>query len=109
MIVDKATEYILLLSLLATPVIVYLLVGKYRKTSVVNRTAHLLLSALLAFVAYIGTCGYAVPALADFKNLQFTFTDAFIHNLIIWAVCLGGWFFAARFFLAVFRRSSYSR
>ena len=102
--IDKSTEYLLLGTLAAIPVLVYL-VNRHRKTTVGSGIALVLLSFLLALVAYVGTFGYAIHGLEDFDNPNVSFVTTLIFNLIMWSICLGAWFFAIRFFIAGIRRN----
>lgn len=98
------TGIVLLVVLLAVPVAVYV-ISRRQKAKAARRIAFALLAAVLTLVAYVGTFGYATDGLEDFHNPNVSFATALIGNLVIWAICLGAWFFAVRFFVLTCRKA----
>ncbi|HWC15690.1 MAG TPA: hypothetical protein VG498_01690 [Terriglobales bacterium] len=98
------TGVVLFVVLVATPVAVYVM-GRGHNAKAPSRIAFALLAAVLTLIAFVGTFGYAIYGLEDFHDQRVSFATALIGNLVIWAICLGAWFFAVRFFLLACRKA----
>jgi hypothetical protein len=70
-----------------------------------RRGASLILAVVSALAAFVGTAGYAIPALADFHDPAVSFRATVTENLISWAICLGAWAVAVRFAIFALRKS----
>jgi hypothetical protein len=70
---------------------------------VLRRAASLVIALVSAAVAYFGTRAYAIPALSALRDPTER-GEAVVLNLVIWAICLGAWFFAIKFAILTFRK-----
>jgi hypothetical protein len=93
-----------LAAMVAIPVVAYA-INRRQKANSGQRIALSLLSSLLTLVAFVGTFGYAVYGLEDFRNPSVSFLTALLGNLLMWAICFGAWFFAIRFLLLACRKA----
>jgi hypothetical protein len=103
LVIEERTGFLILAALTTFPVFAYFISKRWR-SSFGSRLAQVALALLLALVAYVGTFGYAIDGLRDFRNPQVPFSLALVGNIIVWSVCLGAWVFAARFLILCFRK-----
>ena len=101
---SKIAGVVLLVVLVATPVAVYS-ISRGRNAKALSQIAFALLATVLTLIAFVGTFGYAIYGLEDFHDPGVSFATALIGNLVIWAICLGAWFFAVRFFVLACRKA----
>jgi hypothetical protein len=69
-----------------------------------RRGASLILALMSALAGFVGTVGYAIPALADFQDSSVSFSSAVTENLTFWVICLGAWIAALRFGIFALRK-----
>jgi hypothetical protein len=92
-----------LLVLLPVTVGAYLVAWHCRRSSV-RRVASLIFASISALVGFVGTAGYAIPALNDLHNRAVPFAEAVFGNIILWAICAGAWTIAVRFAVFALRK-----
>jgi hypothetical protein len=86
---------LIILVFLTATVCVYLVAWR-GKRSWLRRGASLIFASISAVVGFVGTAGYAVPALDDFRNPAVPFAKALLGDLILWAICASVWIIAVR-------------
>lgn len=94
---------LIILVFLTVTVFVYLVAWRGRRSSV-RRGASLIFASISAVVGFVGTAGYAIPALDDFRNPAVTFAEALLGNLILWAICASASIIAVRCLLLALRK-----
>jgi cytochrome bd-type quinol oxidase subunit 2 len=97
-----------LLALLTVTVCAYL-IAWHGKHSTVRRAASFIFAVISALVGFVGTFGYAIPALDDFHNRAVPFAGAVIGNIVIWAICTSAWIIAFRCVLFALRKDRSSQ
>jgi hypothetical protein len=100
---ERTTEaWSVLITLAAVAASGYLLAWRGRH-SALRRAASLVVAMVSAVAAYFGTRAYAVPALSALHDPTAR-GEAVVLNVVIWAICLGAWFFAIKFAVVAFRK-----
>ena len=102
-VIDERTGFLILAALATFPVFAYFISKRWR-SSFGSQLAQVVVSLLLALAAYVGTFGYAIDGLQDFRNPQVPLSLALIGNIVVWSVCAAAWFFAARILILCFRK-----
>jgi hypothetical protein len=95
MIVDGSTAILILLTVVVLAAGCYLIAWRARGLAI-RRFASFVVACVLAFVGWIGTFGYAILGLDDFRNPNVPRSAAIVSNVIMWAICIGAWVVAAR-------------
>jgi len=89
--------------LLTVTVCAYLIAWHGRHPAV-RRVASLIFASIAGLVGFVGTAGYAIPALDDLHNRAVPFGNAVMGNVIIWAICASAWIIALRCVLFALRK-----
>lgn len=104
MIIEKSTEWLILLSVVGVVGLSDVLAWR-RKQSAIRRTASIVGAAICTIAAVVATMGYGMPGLGDLLDNRGAIEDAVIENIAIWSICFGAWVAALRFvFFAVRNR-----
>jgi len=102
---EKAVAWSILIVLISVTAGAYLLAWRGRRLAH-RRVASFALATVSALAGFVGTFGYAVPALDDLHNAAVSLRTAVIGNLILWAICIGAWLIAIRFTISGLRKHS---
>jgi hypothetical protein len=97
------TAGLIILVFLTATVCVYLIAWRGRRAWI-RKGASLIFASISAVVGFVGTAGYAIPALDDFRNPAVPFAEALLGNLFLWAICASAWIIAVRCVLFALRK-----
>jgi predicted membrane-bound spermidine synthase len=96
MIVEKSTEWLILISVVVVVAVSYILAWRGKQVAI-RRIASVVIAAICTVAALVATMGYGIPALQDLLDSKAPVQDAVIANIIIWIICIGAWVTAVRF------------
>jgi hypothetical protein len=101
--VEKSTEWLILISVVAAAALAYLLAWRGKPT-ILRRAGAIVGAGVCALAALIATTGYGIPALQDLASGAGTSKDALTSTILVWIVCLAAWLAAFRFCFFVFKK-----
>jgi hypothetical protein len=100
---EKIIGLLILIALVIAVTGAYSLAWRSKRPAL-RRAASLALATVAGLAGFAGTVGYAIPALADFRDPGVSFSAAITDNLIVWTICLGAWGVAVRFAIFALRK-----
>jgi len=81
-------------------------VSSKRRNDTARRLALWVAAMVSALVAFVGTVGFAIPVLEDFRIPGVPFREKLLGSAIAWAICLGAWVIAVRCAISALRNGS---
>lgn len=100
---EKATAWLILITLVTAVVGAYLLSWRGRKEPA-RRLGAWMVALLSALAGVVVLVGYAIPTLNDFHNSTVSFRGAFLEGVVIWSICVGAWIVAVIFVRRAMRK-----
>jgi hypothetical protein len=106
MIVEKSTEWLILISVGVVVAVAYILAWRGKQVPI-RRTGSVVVAAICTVAALVATMGYVIPALQDLFDRKAPARDGLIVNIVIWIICVGAWVTAVRFAVLAVRNRTF--